>query len=55
MHDQTPTYDTISDCYRTHKPEWVTGKDGRKMRIQICEELIEGRWEPYVTIRRADA
>lgn len=42
-----PTYHEPS--FRTYEPEVVAGKRG-PVTIQVCEELIEGRWEPFVSI-----
>lgn len=43
-------YDYESKDFRTHKPEWVGDRYGNKTLLRVCEELIEGRWEPFVSI-----
>ena len=48
--EQTPnglaTYD--GDDFRTYAPETVVEEDGRVVVLQLCEELVEGRWEGFV-------
>jgi hypothetical protein len=34
--------------FRTYPPEWVDGGHGEQVLLQRCEELVEGRWEPFV-------
>jgi hypothetical protein len=49
--EQTPnglaTYDGRD--FRTYAPQTVT-EDGMRTTLQLCEELIEGRWEGFVSI-----
>ena len=50
--EQTPnglaTYS--NPTFRTYEPEWVTGHDGRQVLMRVSEELVEGRWEPFISI-----
>jgi hypothetical protein len=56
------------DCYYAHEDQdWdyseptfrmkrtveeVTNKDGKLMKLRLCEELVEGRWEPFYSVVR---
>lgn len=50
--EQTPnglaTYH--SPDFRTYAPETVTEPDGTAVVLQLCEELVEGRWEGFIAI-----
>ena len=35
--------------FRAYKPEIVSSST-RIIKMQLCEELVEGRWEPFYTI-----
>jgi hypothetical protein len=35
-----------------YEPEIVSGPMGSLLEIQECEELIVGRWEPYISIKK---
>lgn len=43
-------YDYTSKDFRNYKPEWVKDRYGNKTLLRICEELIGGRWEPFLSI-----
>jgi len=51
--EQTPnglaTYDGAD--FRTYAPQTAT-EDGVETTFQLCEELVEGRWEGFVSILR---
>jgi hypothetical protein len=38
--------------FRAYEPQWVTGPHGVRMLIRECEELVDGRWEGFVSIRK---
>jgi len=44
-----PTYH--EPTFRTWPPELLTGRDGTTMAVTLCEELVEGRWEPFCGIQ----
>jgi hypothetical protein len=52
MTEQTPnglaTY--IEPTFRTYEPEWLTESNGVTVIMQLCEELVEGRWEAFYSI-----
>ena len=33
--------------FRQYEPEWVSTGNGSEILMQLCEEKIEGRWEPF--------
>jgi hypothetical protein len=35
--------------FRTYAPETVV-EDGKVVVLQLCEELVEGRWEGFISI-----
>jgi hypothetical protein len=37
---------------RIYETENLKGKDGRIVRMHLCEELVEGRWEPFYACDR---
>lgn len=51
--EQTPnglaTYS--SPDFRTYAPEAVV-EHGKVVVLQLCEELVEGRWEGFISILR---
>ncbi len=44
-----PTYH--EPTFRTWPPESVTRRDGTMMTTIVCEDLVDGRWEPFCSIR----
>ena len=42
--------ETQTADFRTYKPETLVEKDGSKVVVRLCEELIDGRWEPFLAI-----
>jgi hypothetical protein len=38
--------------FRTYEPYTVTESDGTAVTLQLCEDLVEGRWEPFVSVVR---
>jgi hypothetical protein len=45
-----PTYHEPS--FRSWPPKIVTGPDGERLKATLCEELVDGRWEPFMSFRR---
>jgi hypothetical protein len=43
-----PTYQTPD--FRTYPPIQAKGDGGKVLTMQLCEELVEGRWEPFYSI-----
>jgi hypothetical protein len=43
---------TESPDFRTYEPEVVTGPTGEAVTLQLCEELVDGRWEPFYSTRQ---
>jgi len=35
--------------FRAYKPE-IISTSTRTIKMQLCEELVEGRWEPFYAI-----
>jgi hypothetical protein len=44
---------TESPDFRTYQPEVVTGPTGEDITLQLCEELVDGRWEPFYSLRKS--
>jgi hypothetical protein len=40
--------------FRRHQAEWVDGPEGQRMLVQVCEELVDGRWEPSLSVVRVE-
>ena len=38
--------------FRAYEPETVSGPHGTRVQIQECEELVQGRWEGFVSIHK---
>jgi|GEM_PF-4649794 len=38
-----------SSDFRTFEPEIVKNRNGNFVQIMVCEELVEGRWEAYIS------
>lgn len=36
--------------FRTYEPKTVERGDGTAITMQLCEELVEGRWEAFYSI-----
>lgn len=36
--------------FRTYEPEWCRESNGVTVIMQLCEELVEGRWEAFYSI-----
>jgi hypothetical protein len=47
-----PRIRTETDDFRTYEPEMFTGEDGSVVTLRLCEELVDGRWEPFYAIER---
>ena len=45
---QQPTYH--EPTFRTYEPETVREANGSVVVMQLCEELVGGRWEPFYSI-----
>lgn len=52
---QQPEILTETADFRTYEPETVKGPNGKLHTIQLCEELTEGRWEPFYSILKVHA
>jgi hypothetical protein len=37
--------------YRTYAPEWVAAGPEQEVLLQLGEELVAGRWEPFCATR----
>jgi hypothetical protein len=37
--------------FRVYEPETVTNAQGKKIQMTLCEELVNGRWEPFYSCR----
>lgn len=37
--------------FRVYEPETVTNAQGKKIQICLCEELVNGRWEPFYSYK----
>jgi hypothetical protein len=48
MTETAPQVTYHEPTFRTHPAEWVNGDHGEEVLLQLCEELIDGRWEPFV-------
>lgn len=44
MDEQRIVKETVD--FRMYEPEWVQGAHSMVL-LQLCEELVEGRWEPF--------
>jgi len=48
--DRTPaglaTYFNAS--FRTYLPEWIQADESTWILVQLCEELVDGEWDPFV-------
>ena len=40
----------ITPDFRMSEPTLTVGRDGQTYRTRLCEELIEGRWEGFVSM-----
>jgi hypothetical protein len=49
-----PRIRTETEDFRTYEPETYTDKDGSVVTLRMCEELVDGRWEPFYVIERPD-
>lgn len=49
----TPTYQTPD--FRTYEPEIRKNAKGEMVSMTLCEELVEGRWEPFYSIKPVKA
>jgi len=38
--------------FQAYEPRWVSGPHGTRVLIRECEELVDGRWEGFVAIRK---
>ena len=38
--------------FRMYAAEVVQGAKGELVRMQLCEELVEGRWEPFYAMSK---
>jgi hypothetical protein len=38
--------------FRTYEPEIVIDEDGSTVIMRKCEELVDGRWEPFYAIEK---
>jgi hypothetical protein len=47
-----PRIRTETEDFRTYEPETFTNKDGCVITLRMCEELVDGRWEPFYVIER---
>lgn len=55
MAKQTQTYEYYGRDYRTAKELVVTtDRLGRRVTMRLCEELVEGRWEPFFSIVKTE-
>jgi hypothetical protein len=50
-----PPLQTETADFRTYQPETVKGPDGKLHTLQLCEEWVEGRWEPFMAILKVHA
>jgi hypothetical protein len=48
-----PRIRTETEDFRTYEPETLTSKDGSIVSLRLCEELVDGRWEPFYAIDRS--
>ena len=48
-----PRIRTETEDFRTYEPETFTDKDGSVVTLRMCEELVDGRWEPFYVDREA--
>ena len=46
---QTKRIATATADYRTYEPEILDDGDGEPVVVRLCEELVEGRWEAFVS------
>ena len=44
---KTIKIETQTRDFRTYTPEVVKDSFGNTIKIQLCEELIDGRWEGF--------
>jgi len=42
---------TADPTFRVSEPVVVADRNGRQLRMQTCYDLVEGRWEPFESIR----
>ena len=49
---EQPTYH--SPDFRTYPPERLKGDGGKILTMQLCEELIEGRWEAFYSVLKVE-
>jgi hypothetical protein len=38
----------FSPSFRTYGPEWIDAGEQVRILVQLCEELVDGEWEPLV-------
>lgn len=38
--------------FRTYEPITTMREDGTMVTMQLCEDLVEGRWEPFYSVIR---
>lgn len=36
--------------FRTYEPEWLSDGRGHQLLMQLCEDRVGGRWEPFYSI-----
>jgi len=50
----TPMIQLSPDFRRARFAEWLRGPYGNMLLVRTCEELIEGRWEFFISIEDED-
>ena len=47
-----PRIKSATEDFRTYEPETFTDRDGSIVVMKRCEELVDGRWEPFYVVRK---
>ena len=38
--------------FRKYAPEWLSGPGHTRMLVAVCADLIDGRWESFISIEK---